>query len=66
MLPYPFPEDIQAPMQALSALNNDSLVLWEDFMKTKKRKYIFQKWLPWIGVAATLALCIVMYWYGKR
>lgn len=65
-LPYPFPESIQSPMQALSALNADNLALWENFIKAKKRKYIFQKWMPWIGTVATIGLCMLMYWYGQR
>lgn len=65
MLPYPFSDEIHQPMRALSALHDDSLALWEGFMRTQKRKYIFHKWLPWIGVAATITLCLVMYWYGK-
>jgi len=65
-LPYPFPDNIRNPMQALSALDSQNQILWEAFMKARKRKHVFQKWLPLISAAVTIGICLLMYWYGQR
>lgn len=65
-LPYPFPDNIRNPLQVLSALDSESKILWEDFIKVRRRKYVFQKCLPWIGICATIGICLLMYWYGQR
>lgn len=66
VLPYPFPLEIIQPMNQLVAKDLSAKQDWESFLAVRKNKFIFQKTIPWLAVLVTLALCGLMYWYGKR
>lgn len=66
VLHYPYDNIIIGAVSQLVASDSVSQKEWEIFMAEQKRKYIFQRSIPWLAVFVTTVLCLLMYWYGKK
>lgn len=64
-LPYPYPEEIKRPMDALTALQMESYERWQKHLKEKKKNFQWRRFLPWLTVIITGLLCLAMYFYDQ-
>lgn len=65
-LHFPYEEAITTAVTRLVVADVAAKREWDIFFADQKRKYIFQKAVPWFAVFITIGLCLLMYWYGNK
>lgn len=65
VLHYPYEGKIIHSLTNLAAQDEEAQIVWSTFLNGQKRKYLFQRMIPWLAVLITLGLCLLMYWYGS-